>query len=321
MVAAAVAVAAEPDAAGQVVLRSRPGAAVTVAPGGSGVWVVGREPDQTVRVQRAPGVETLVQRLGGGPQIGVTIGDVEPGGAAKTEAGAVVREVTAGGPAEKAGVKAGDIFVEFDGERVRSAAQFSRLVREAAPGRDVRAVVLRDGKRAELTVTPREAESVIQFGPELQGRFRDLERELGDLGRRFNFRVLPEARQPLLREFAPPDLPLNPRQWVSPRGWPMGITLQNLTPQLADYFGVKDGVLVASVQDDSPAAKAGVKAGDVITALDGTSVTNQGDVTRALGRPGRTEKVTLSIVRDRKSQTIEIPVGAPGRGPRIPTGW
>src|SRR5690242_21822723 len=66
----------------------------------------------------------------------------------------------------------------------------------------------------------------------------------------------------------------------------IGVSTVELTKQLADYFGIAGGkgVLVTSVTDDGPAAKAGVRAGDVITAIDGEAVDSPGDISRAINR-------------------------------------
>ena len=86
-------------------------------------------------------------------EIGVSIRDQDTGA---TSTGAVVDEVRQDSPAAKAGVKAGDVVVEFDGERVRSARHLSRLVEETASGHTVKLAVMRDGKRMDLSVTPEE---------------------------------------------------------------------------------------------------------------------------------------------------------------------
>ena len=75
--------------------------------------------------------------LGPGSSIGITARD--------SDAGVVVQEVRSDSPAFRAGVKEGDVVTEFDGERARSAAQFSRLVRETAQGKTVKIAVLRNG--------------------------------------------------------------------------------------------------------------------------------------------------------------------------------
>ena len=85
----------------------------------------------------------------------------------------------------------------------------------------------------------------------------------------------------------------------------IGISTQTLSKQLAEYFGVTDGVLVTSVSENSPAAKAGLKAGDVITAIDGEKVSSPGDITRVLGKK-ETGDVTLTIVHDHNTRTVTV---------------
>jgi hypothetical protein len=85
----------------------------------------------------------------------------------------------------------------------------------------------------------------------------------------------------------------------------IGVATSQLGKQLADYFGVAHGVLVNSVEANSPAEKAGLKAGDIITEADGQQVDDAGDLMRALGRKDEGE-VTLTVVRDRKQRTVRV---------------
>ena len=90
----------------------------------------------------------------------------------------------------------------------------------------------------------------------------------------------------------------------------IGVTTTPLGKQLADYFGVSHGILVNSVESNSPADKAGLKAGDIITEADGRKVEDAGDLVNALSRKDEGE-VTLKVVRDRKERTVRI---TPERG-------
>jgi serine protease Do len=94
------------------------------------------------------------------------------------------------------------------------------------------------------------------------------------------------------------------------RAW-LGVNLQPLTPELAQSFGVKDtkGALVAEVMPDSPAARAGLKSGDVITELNGKKIDDHSALARAVGlaKPGETGR--LGIVRDRQQTTVEVKLG------------
>jgi S1-C subfamily serine protease len=84
-----------------------------------------------------------------------------------------------------------------------------------------------------------------------------------------------------------------------------------LSDELAGYFGVKAGALVSRVRAESPAASAGVKAGDVITTVNGVSVTNPGEVAREVSR-GEGE-LTLIVVRDKKELTLKAALPEPER--------
>jgi len=98
--------------------------------------------------QGAPGIPTERPNVmvldGRGAQLGVMVIDVDPKAA---PGGVKIDEVNDDSPAEKAGIKAGDIVVDYDGERVRSARQFTRLVQETPEGRSVAIGIMRDGKK------------------------------------------------------------------------------------------------------------------------------------------------------------------------------
>jgi serine protease Do len=94
------------------------------------------------------------------------------------------------------------------------------------------------------------------------------------------------------------------------RGW-IGVQIQSVTPDLADNLGLKNatGALVAEAQKDSPAAAAGVKSGDVITAVDGDAVSDPHDLARRIAALGPKKTAKLSIVRDGSSMTIDVTLG------------
>lgn len=225
----------------------------------------------------------------GGAALGVSVRDVEPAEAEKQkiQAGVVVEDVMPDTPADKAGIKRGDVIVQFDGEAVRSASQFTRLVREAAPGRTVKATIVRDGRRSDVQVTPDPRGSALVMPGELGDYMRELGREMGRLGDRI---------PPFDLEFP----------GVSTRR--LGVTVQELTTQLADYFGAKDGILVTSVTERSAAAIGGLKAGDVITTINGEEVRSRADLVRGVRNARPDDEITLGIVRDRKASTLKVKI-------------
>ena len=83
------------------------------------------------------------------------------------------------------------------------------------------------------------------------------------------------------------------------------MTVGDLSDQLAGYFGVKDGVLVTSVADNSAAAKAGIKAGDVVTSFNGTEVTQPSALRRQIQRLQDGDEFTVGVVRDKKALTLK----------------
>ena len=225
---------------------------------------------------------------GTGSRIGMSIRDFNDD-ELKTgkSAGVVIEDVEADSPAQKAGFKAGDVVVEFDGDRVRSTLQFIRLVQETPSGRSVGAVVTRDGQRVTLSVQPRSAWS---------SKFWDGSSD-----------SLMALRVPKPRPSFAFKSDVFPPSFEGPLGGSgqLGISVDELSPQLSEYFGVKEGVLVTTVRENSNAGKAGVKAGDVITSLNGGTVATAADLRRRAQRMESGDEFTLAIVRDKKPMTLK----------------
>ncbi|MCA1648706.1 MAG: PDZ domain-containing protein [Acidobacteria bacterium] len=230
-----------------------------------------------------------------GSQIGVTVRDMEEDDLKRAKltasAGVVVDDVSEGSPAEKAGIKDGDIIAEFDGERVRGVRQFRRLVQETPARRTVQAVVLRDGQRVTISVETRESDGARVLG-KLDG-LRDLEV------------LVPKIMRDRDAPPPPPTPPMRGFEGLLGRSSALGITVDDISSQLRGYFGVTDGVLVTSVNDDSSAARAGLKAGDVITSLDGASVNSPAELRRRTQRLSAGDEFTLGVVRDKKPLTLK----------------
>ena len=218
-----------------------------------------RRPDERTR----PRVMMLDGR---GGQIGVVVEDLDAAGlkaAGGATSGVRLDQVDQDGPAAKAGLREGDIIVEVNGDRVRSARQFSRLIQETADGRAVRLGIVRDGQRQTVEVTPESHAFAFGFDSDRIGR--DIARGLRDLGPLLR-ELEPKLRElePRWREFrfdGPMDFHFDmPGLLSNPRAR-LGIGIDELTPQLAEYFGVKDGgVLVSSINRDSAAERAGLVA-------------------------------------------------------------
>jgi serine protease Do len=245
----------------------------------------------------------VLLNLTGGSRLGVSVRDV-PGTDLKSgqPAGVVVEDVTQGSPADTAGLRKGDIVVEFDGERVRSVRQFTRLVQESVAGRPVAMTVLREGQRQALTASPEQTDVLRRLGDD----FYDLTESLK------GYRVTPPRPPAAPRAPAPPAPPRAP-DWTFPdvetfiwRGAStLGMTIGDLSPQLAEYFGTREGVLVTSVTEGTAAARAGLKAGDVVTALNGAMVARPAELRREIQRVRPGEAFTMEVVRDKAPLTLK----------------
>jgi serine protease Do len=240
---------------------------------------------------------------GRGSRLGVMIRDLDNEEAKAASAGGVkIDRVNEGSPAEKAGIRSGDIVVEYDGERVRSARQFARLVQETPEGRQVPLALLRDGKRQTVTATP-EARSFSWNMDWLDGDRirRDVERGLRGLDGFPGMRVDPRAFS-----FRYDDR-LGGLMGLAPRGR-LGVTVEPLSDQLASYFGAAEGgALVSSVDPESAGGKAGLRAGDVITSINGDRVRGPGDLVDEMRQAGEGE-ITIGIVRDKKPSTLKATI-------------
>jgi serine protease Do len=199
----------------------------------------------------------------------------------KEERGVEVAHVEADSPAAKAGVKEGDVVLEYNGERVEGVDQFIRLVHETPPGRDVKMSVWRNGKAENLTLTVGSRRGTV------------IETPGGPV------------TIPPIPPIPPIDIPRFEMSYQSPL---IGIEGESLAPdgQLADFFGVKDGVLVKSVVRNSAAEKAGLKAGDVIVKVDDSKVTSPREITSVLRSNRNKNSFTLTVVRNKKEMPVTV---------------
>jgi serine protease Do len=149
--------------------------------------------------------------------------------------GALVANVSKDGPAEKAGVKVGDVIVEFDGQPVKDSGDLPIIVARTAVDKKVRMKVLRDKKEINLNVAI--------------GELKDQE-------------VVASA----------------------PEKGELGLTVQRLTPQMAESLGLEksEGVVVTAVEPGSAAEEAGIRRGDVIVEVDRRTVRNLDEYKKAI---------------------------------------
>ena len=212
--------------------------------------------------------------------------------------GVGITQVVQGSPAEKAGLRKDDVILRVDGENITSVRKLNRLISEIAPDQSVRVTVSRGGAEQEVTATvgKRNNFSLAQDMFPNNGKAWKWE---GFDPKTWKF------EGPNIEKFQLGDNDFGDLTFVLGNGRRLGVSTMQLNKQLADYFGVAKGVLVTAVSEDGPAAKAGVKAGDVITAIDGEEVDSPGDLAR-ITNGKKDGDVTLTIIRNKSQQTIRV---------------
>jgi|SRR5450432_204992 len=235
----------------------------------------------------------VVQR--GGSYIGIGVVDVTADRAKalnlKEERGVEVTSIVDDGPSAKAGIKEGDVVLEYNGQAVEGTQQFQRLVRETPPGRQVKVGVWRNGAAQTIIATVGERKGTVISSD--------------DGG--WNFTV--PAMPPMPPMPAMPNISIDiPRFSMAYQSQMLGIEGESLESQeqLAEFFGVKEGVLVKTVKRNSAAEKAGLKAGDVIVKVDDSKVGSSSEITRTLRGLRSKKTFTLTVVRNKKEMPLTV---------------
>jgi membrane-associated protease RseP (regulator of RpoE activity) len=230
---------------------------------------------------------------GGTSYLGVDTRDITPDRLAplhlKDERGVEVTMVDQDAPAGKAGLKENDVILTMNEVDVQSVEQLRRMIRETPPGRVVALGVSRNGQMLSIKV-------------ELGDRKKSYSYNMGHDGKEFKFTMPVMPAMPVL-----PDMDLPVSVVVVHSAARSGLMVENLTPQLGDFFGAKNGqgVLVRSVEKGSRADKAGFRAGDVIVKVNDEPIHDSGDFSHAL-RSRKDNTASISFIRDKKEQTITI---------------
>ena len=230
--------------------------------------------------------------------------------------GVAVDRVSENSPAAAAGIQAGDVILRLDGEEVTGVRKLTRLVSEVDPDHQVKITISRNGREQEITATvAKRPASEFQNGNfTWNGTIPDM-KGLEQLTEMPQFKTMPDL--PNLPDLK--NLPNNgaPQVWSFPGGqgqsyvWRagenrvIGVSVEGLSKQLGQHFGVDGGVIVSEVRDGSPAAKAGLRAGDIITEIDGKQIKDQVDIIRTINEK-KDGDVTVTFVRDGRRQNVNV---------------
>ena len=209
----------------------------------------------------------------------------------KEESGVEVTMVDQDAPAGKAGLKEHDVILTVNDQKIESEEQLRRVVREIPVGRTIVIGISRDGQ--PMTVKAQLAERSMDHA--------------------FNF--VPAINVPAIHipQINMPEMDIPSVVVIhSPRS--SGMMVENLTPQLGEFFGVKsgNGVLIRSVERGSRAEQAGLRAGDVIVKVNGSLINDCSDFTRLL-RARKENKASVTVMRDHKEQTLTLALPEPRR--------
>jgi serine protease Do len=257
------------------------------------------ESDDVIEFEGMPSDDDMEVLLGGGGSwLGVGVAEVTPEKAKElrlpAERGALLGKIVPDSPAAKAGLKENDVITEINGQRVEGSEQFRRMLREIPSGRTAQLSVWRDGRQQTVTVTLGKSEAAHRHAmvAATPGTFAFQMPDLQGLPaieglRNFNFSVSGHAR--------------------------LGIDAEDLEGDFGNYFGAPDGegVLVRNVFENSPAAKAGLKAGDVITSMDGERIRSAGELREKLMLKKDAKTVKLGLLRNRSELSLTVELAAP----------
>jgi serine protease Do len=215
----------------------------------------------------------------------------------KEERGVEITSVDLESGAAKAGLKEGDVVLEYNGQHVEGWEQLRRLVSETPVNREVKIGIWRNGAAQTLTATVGSRKDAIGFtgGLVIPGG-----------GDGFPFKIDPPF---------PPSIEI-PQFRTFAQNRSIGIFGESLgqEEQLAEFFGVKSGILIRSVVKGSAAEKAGIKAGDVLTRIDDTAVASPAEITAALRAAGSKRTFTVTVVRNKKEMALTVTLEA---GPSV----
>jgi len=216
-------------------------------------------------------------------------------------------------PAELAKIKEGDLILKIDGKDITSGPTLSSEIRSRKPGQDITVKIERDGKPQDVKVklgeyTEVEAQRELELNfPQFFTRGRIPSPAIPSPNPK---EAKPERQTPQNNAMPRSRTAPFPRNFFWQTRKFIGVTLQELNQELAEYFGLKDGVglLVAQVEDKSPAQKAGLKVGDLILKAGGKRVETSSALSEMIQGRKKGDKIPLEILRDKKTLTLDVEI-------------
>jgi serine protease Do len=270
-----------------------------------------QDQQRRIEVTPEPGDEDTMVVLGdeGASWLGVESQEISSEKAKElklpAERGVLLERIVPDSPAAKAGLKDNDVITEINGQRVEGAAQFRRMIHEIPAGRSAQFTIWRDGRAQTISVTLGKSEDHGNMW------FKNAPRA-------FSFE-LPRVEIPEVLDTPGMDWSYGGGVLAGARPR-LGIDAEDLSGQFGAYFGAPDGegVLVRSVNSGSPAEKAGVKSGDVITSLNGERIRSLGGLREKLAGKREEKTVKLGVLRNKSEVSISVELPPPpSKTPRV----
>lgn len=240
--------------------------------------------------------------------LGIYIRDVSedqlPALKLKEPRGAEITDVDHDGPACKAGLQMRDVILQLNGQVVENGEQLRRMLRETPPGRTVSLVISRDGQQQTISMQMADRETVEREAWEKRYRVPAPDSSY----------AAPHVGNGFLKSSAPSVMPAEPKGHRDFLGTTMilsasftGAKLEVMGPQLAQFFGAEGsaGLLVRSVDPNSPAEMAGMKAGDVVVKVNQISVASGSDWSKTI-HENKNRPVAVVVLRDKHEQTLTL---------------
>ena len=275
------------------------GAAITIAPAAAGA--------QVTRFSQIVEEANPLLLLHNGSQgyLGVLVTDVDNDSANKLKLkevrGALITLIDHDAPAAQVGLRVNDVVLQVNGQTVEGAEAFGRIMREIPPGRKISLVFSRDGAIQTIAVQ-------LADHHKMESDIWDKLNKSSDIGS-------PVQGAGYLGNGAVGDASLPtagiPVPWGSRLN--VGVIVEPLNSQTAEYLGVQNGLMVRQVSRKSEAAAAGMRAHDVILKVGTETMSTVSDWERAM-RTNQGKSVAVTILRDKKQQTLTLEVDSKRKG-------
>ena len=253
------------------------------------------------------GREIIIQKIGNGITLGLVITDLNENDKKELEVsdGAKVMHVLEDSQAEKAGFKENDVIVGFEGEKIDGAEELNDIVEAIEGEKNVSLSIIRDGSKKNIKATIKPHEKGKHYSLKIIGE--------GD-GNMWTWETSENGGEDggehkvMIKEFVetPGGHSFSFGMGGNSKGGFLGVMTDNISKQMLEYFEVDHGVLIKEIVNSSPAKRAGLKAGDIITFIEDRKIEDYSDLTRTISFYNPGEEVEIDFVRKGSKKSVDV---------------